>query len=80
MVGILAAESSDISFAYAFQELSLEAVKPVDPSVDSSKGLSQVHALNCLKDIFKSTKLGQRSEAYLSPALKLAGDCLSSDM
>ncbi|KAG8624474.1 hypothetical protein KVT40_007541 [Elsinoe batatas] len=44
------------------------------------QSLPQVHALNCLREIFKHSKLGQRSEPYLSEALALSGSCLISDL
>lgn len=80
MVGIVIAdESSGRLFQQAMQDLAHEATKPVDSSVEQAGGLSQVHALNCLKDIFKNSKLGDRSEAHVPEALGLAADCLSSE-
>ncbi|KAI5295035.1 hypothetical protein KEM52_002538, partial [Ascosphaera acerosa] len=42
--------------------------------------LPQVHALNALKDLFTSTKLGPYTEPYISDALQLASDCLGSSI
>lgn len=80
MTGIIIAdESRGVLFARAMHDLTEEAVKPVDKMVDQSGGLPQVHALNCLKDIFRNTKLGERSEPHVAVALGLAANCLSSD-
>ncbi|PGH15198.1 hypothetical protein AJ79_02563 [Helicocarpus griseus UAMH5409] len=40
--------------------------------------LPQVHALNCLKDIFTNTKLGPSTEGYVMPCLKISAECLGS--
>ncbi|GAB7354530.1 hypothetical protein MBLNU459_g4993t2 [Dothideomycetes sp. NU459] len=80
MVGIIIAdESNGVVFSQAMRDLTREAVRPVGKMVDQSGGLSQVHALNCLKDIFKNSKLGERSEPHVATALGLAANCLSSD-
>lgn len=42
--------------------------------------LPQVHALNCLKDIFTNTRLGSSTEKHLDKTFKIATDCLSHEM
>lgn len=42
--------------------------------------LPQVHAINCLKEIFKSSTLGKKAEAYTAACLQLAADSLNSEM
>lgn len=80
MIGIIIAdECSGVMFTRAIRDLTKEATKPVDKMEDQSSGLSQVHALNCLKDIFKNSKLGERSEAHVPVTLGLAANFLSSD-
>lgn len=54
-----------------------EAAKPVHDR--STESLSQVHALNCIKDIFKSSKLSEKSGPYIPTFLEFAGQCLSSE-
>lgn len=80
MVGIVIADEyrGDL-FPKALRDLTAESIKPVDEAAESAGGLSQVHALNCLKDMFKNSKLGDRSEAHVPEALGLAATCLSSD-
>jgi len=79
MIGIVVADTKGHLFSRAMSELTTEGTRPVDPAAESAGGLSQVHALNCIKDIFKNSKLGERSEAYVPQALSLAARCLSSD-
>ena len=42
--------------------------------------LPQVHAMNCLKDIFTNTQLGPRTEPYIADTLEIAAGCLESDV
>ncbi|KAG9837049.1 hypothetical protein KCU98_g4087, partial [Aureobasidium melanogenum] len=79
MIGIVVADTKGLLFGRAMSELTTEGTRSVDQAAESAGGLSQVHALNCIKDIFKNSKLGERSEAYVPQALSLAAKCLSSD-
>ena len=79
MIGIVVADDKGLLFSRAMSELTTEGTRPVDKAAESAGGLSQVHALNCIKDVFKNSKLGERSEAYVPQALSLAARCLSSD-
>lgn len=79
MVGILIAdETKGDLYQRAVRDLTTEAIRPVDETIKQAGGLSQVHALNCLKDMFKASRLGDRSEAHIPDALSLAAKCLSS--
>ena len=42
--------------------------------------LPQVHALNCLKDIFTDALLGTASEPHVAITLEIAADCLESNL
>lgn len=57
------------------------AMRPVEAR-NGVEGLDlpQVHALNCLKDIYTNTKLRPYSEFQLSEGLDLAALCLESKM
>lgn len=80
MVGIVIADVNKGNlYQKAMQDLAIEATKPVDESVEQAGGLSQVHAMNCMKDMFRNSKLGERSEAHVPEALGLAANCLSSE-
>jgi len=78
IVGVLSADPRGTLFDQAIQDLTGQSRKPLDKEGGQSESLTQVHALNCLKDIFKNSRLGEKSEAYISPTLELAGECLSS--
>lgn len=80
MVGIIIAdESGGDLFGKAVKDLTAESTKLVDEDAEQTGGLSQVHALNCLKEMFKVSKLGERSEIYVPAALGLAANCLSAE-
>ncbi|EDN07477.1 predicted protein [Histoplasma mississippiense (nom. inval.)] len=49
-------------------------------AIGSDIKLPQVHALNCLKDIFTNTKLATLTEAYIMPCLRISAECLGSKM
>ncbi|KAI4724759.1 hypothetical protein E4T49_07502 [Aureobasidium sp. EXF-10728] len=79
MIDIVVADTKGLLFGRAMSDLTMEGTRPVDKSAESAGGLSQVHALNCIKDIFKNSRLGERTEAHVPQALSLAAECLSSD-
>ena len=57
------------------------AMRPVEArSGFEEVDLPQVHALNCMKDIYINTKLGLHSEVYISEGFDLAALCLDSKM
>jgi hypothetical protein len=59
-------------------ELMAIATGPVESSAVDEINVPQVHALNSLKDIFKSTNLGKRSEGYIAESFGLAVESLRS--
>ena len=80
MSSILSADPTESRFAQAIKDLESEA-RANTRSLSVSEGeLPQVHALNSLKDIFRTTKLGQSSEQYIERGFDLVGHCLNSDM
>ncbi|KKF95395.1 putative protein.07 [Ceratocystis platani] len=79
--GILMANSQNPSFDQVMSKLIEIAGQPA--STEFGTKLCQVHALNSLKDIFKSSQLsyfGVRSDKYLSKCLVLAANCLQSSV
>jgi hypothetical protein len=60
------------SFDQVMVELMTLAGEPVESSDIDEMNLYQVHAMNCLKELFKSTILGKRSEGYLAQCFELA--------
>lgn len=77
-VGLLSAEPGGELTIRALKDLQSIAQRPVGSGVTSE--LPQVHALNCLKDIFTSTKLAPATEIFLSDVLLIAVDCLDKDL
>ncbi|KAL9077573.1 MAG: hypothetical protein Q9157_003325 [Trypethelium eluteriae] len=79
VTSILSADPTQIRIAEVIKDLEREArADQIDPAVGGTE-LSQVHALNCLKDIFRTTRLGQKSERYIETGFDLVGHCLNSD-
>ncbi|KAF2270317.1 hypothetical protein CC78DRAFT_611968 [Lojkania enalia] len=79
MVGLIAADiPSGQLFRRAMRDLIAEAsLDAQDLNIEESR-LPQVHALNCLKEIFTSSKLSFASEAYIGEGLDLAARTLNS--
>lgn len=80
LCGILIADKSGKLLASAMADLEGIARHPVHAASAEEGSLPQVHAMNCLKDVLKSTRLGEQSERYVSTALQLAADALRSDV
>ncbi|KAK5010095.1 hypothetical protein LTR28_011832 [Elasticomyces elasticus] len=80
LTAILIADPGNLFFERAIEDLCQEASRPAGRNIRQEGGLSQAHALNCLKDIFKNTQLGVKSEKYIPRALALAADGLASDL
>ena len=82
MSGIMAAEPQPGGklFPRAMEDLIAEAsVEAKSENIEESR-LPQVHALNCIKEIFTTSKLSVASEAYIGQGLELAARTLSSNM
>ena len=63
--------------------LDMQAIS--DAPVEGTPGsevlhLPQVHAMNCLKDIFTNTQLGRSTEPYIADTLDIAAGCLENDV
>lgn len=80
MTGVLSARSQVPSYQEVMMHLLALASQPVALSDKDVTNLPQVHAINCLKEILKSSTLGKRSEDYLTDCLELAADNLKSEM
>ena len=76
--GIMSAEPGGRLFRKAMGDLFVEASPDAESSNIQESCLPQVHALNCLKEIFTTTKLGQSSESYIGQGLDLAANKLGS--
>lgn len=77
--GILVADQSGVLIKTAFKDLWAIALQPVPANSAQEGSLPQVHAMNCIKDVLKNSRLGERSNRYVPKALKLAADALRSE-
>lgn len=68
------------SFNSVLVELISLARQPAKLTDKDRTNLYQVHAMNCLKEIFKSCILGKRAESYITECLQLASDSLNSEI
>jgi hypothetical protein len=82
MASIIAAEpeAGGKLLARAMKDLISEASLEAEHTNIEESRLPQVHALNCIKEIFTTSKLSVASEAYIAQGLELAGMTLNSNM
>ncbi|KAI1437764.1 putative death-receptor fusion protein-domain-containing protein [Xylaria sp. CBS 124048] len=80
IVGILASKAESPSFRDVIFKLQEIGRQPAFVSETDGSNLAQVHALNCLKDIFKTSFLSHRAEPYLTDCLQLAAQSLQSEV
>jgi hypothetical protein len=80
LCGILIADTSRSFIHRAFTDLQTIAKAPVIAAADEEGSLAQVHAMNCIKDIMKNTRLGEHSERHISPTMRLAATALQSSV
>lgn len=83
MTGVLSADMASPSFEQAMAKLTEIASLPARAAETDGSNLPQVHAYNCLKDMFKSSTLtaaGNKSERYLPDCLELAANGLRSEL
>lgn len=77
--GLLCANPYSHLFSRAIDDLRREASSDTKTRSNISEArLPQVHALNCLKEIFTNSKLNDVSEPFISKTLILAADKLES--
>lgn len=80
ITGILSSNAQTPAFENVMDELKVLARRPARLSKFDDTNLPQVHAMNCLKEIFKSSLLGKRSESHIAECLQIAADSLSCEM
>ncbi len=79
MCGLLISDRSKSLLARVFEDLTTIARLPVAATITQESSLPQAHAMNCMKDILKSTRLGEESERYIPHCVRLAADSLRSE-
>ena len=81
ITGVLSAYLTGNFFDQVIQDLQAIAIAPIEKKPASNEiRLPQVHALNCLKDVFTNTRLGPGSELHISYSLDIAAACLEKDV
>ncbi|KAM0284815.1 hypothetical protein ACHAQH_001735 [Verticillium albo-atrum] len=82
ITGILSADSESPSFDRVISDLTEVAQREARVTETDGSNLPQVHALNCLKDIFKSAHLAQtgKVERHIPQCLELAAGCLKAEV
>ncbi|KAL5444724.1 hypothetical protein PMIN07_003330 [Paraphaeosphaeria minitans] len=82
MTGIVAAEpqTSGKLFPQAMRDLTMKATVEAKSSNIEESRLPQVHASNCIKEFFMTSKLGASSEAFVGDGLELAAKMINSSI
>ncbi|KAK0389439.1 hypothetical protein NLU13_3014 [Sarocladium strictum] len=83
ITGILSANAPEPSFESVLERLMTIAATPAYTRETDGSKLPQVHAFNCLKEIYKNALLastGNKSEKYLPQCLELAANGLKSEV
>ncbi|KAK7510564.1 putative death-receptor fusion protein-domain-containing protein [Phyllosticta citriasiana] len=81
VTGILSAAPEGPLFDKVVGDLKSEASnEPTENANIDGSHLPQVHALNCLKDVFTNTKLSRVSEPHMGEGLSLAASKLESNI
>lgn len=80
ITGLLASNASSPSFQEVIRTLQDIARKPARVSETDGSNLPQVHAFNCLKEVFKSSLLSKKAELYLPECLQLATNSLKAEV
>ncbi|KAK3322123.1 putative death-receptor fusion protein-domain-containing protein [Apodospora peruviana] len=80
IAAVLAANAESPSFGEVFSTLEEIAKKEVTMSETDGSNLPQVHALNSLREIFRSSLLSKKAESYLAATLLLAANSLKSEV
>lgn len=81
ITGILSAHPDSIVFDNPILDLQTIASTQVVLAADQIETrLPQVHALNCLKDIFTNSRLGPATEPHLATTLTIAVNCLENNV
>ncbi|KAL2271601.1 hypothetical protein VTJ83DRAFT_972 [Remersonia thermophila] len=80
IAAVLAANAKSPSFQEVYETLEDIGKKVVRTSETDGSNLPQVHALNSLREIFRSSLLSKKAEGYLARTLHLAATSLKSEV
>lgn len=80
MTGILSANAKSPALEDVMAQLKRLARQSAAFTEKDETNLPQVHAMNCLKEIFKSSSLGKRCENHIADCLQIAAESLKSKL
>lgn len=80
IAAVLTANATSPSFAEVYGTLEEIGKKAVSMAETDGSNLPQVHALNSLRDMFRSSLLSKKAEGYLARTLHLAATSLKSEV
>ncbi|KAK0711260.1 putative death-receptor fusion protein-domain-containing protein [Lasiosphaeris hirsuta] len=80
VAAILSADAPSPPFEEVFHTLGEIAKKHACLTETDGSNLPQVHALNCLREVFRSSLLSKKAESYLAVSLHLAANSLKSEI
>ncbi|KAH6849766.1 putative death-receptor fusion protein-domain-containing protein [Chaetomium sp. MPI-CAGE-AT-0009] len=80
IAAVLTANAASPSFDEVYGTLEEIGKKAVSMAETDGSNLPQVHALNSLRDIFRSSLLSKKAEGYLARTLHLAATSLKSEV
>ncbi|KAL2164432.1 hypothetical protein VTH06DRAFT_3648 [Thermothelomyces fergusii] len=80
IAAVLTANAASPSFDEVYGTLETIGGKPVRISQTDGSNLPQVHALNSLREIFRSSLLSRKAEGYLARTFHLAATSLKSEV
>ena len=80
ITGVLSASAKTLTFDSIMQKLMAMARVPVVETGKDEVQLSQVHAMNSLKDVFKSATLGRKADSYITDCFQIAADSMKSNV
>lgn len=78
MAAIVAADPK--MFPRALKDLIAESLAEAQSLNIEESRLPQVHAMNCIKEFFTTSRLSVISEAHIGEGLELAAEMLNSNM
>jgi hypothetical protein len=81
IAGILLSNPGGPLFQQVVRELQDVAQLPAQLDVRSQTvELPQVHAMNCLREVYNNARLGPHTESFIMPALNLSAERMGSPM
>ena len=80
LVGLISSTSSNDLLDLSFKDLANIASGAILDSESAAADLPQVHAMNSLRSLFMTTRLNDRTDKYIVPAMELAVPCLESQV